>query len=187
MFERTIRSVTLYFEREGLGRILSRITRIRRVNEESFHDVRNRSIGLNPADTKKPWAAFHRRPYLLIHEIGHHFAEVVLTRGDRKRFVGLFGDYDAPYRRAPKPRVADADHVSRYAMTHPAEDFAETFAVCLWRSWEPDAVDRLLSGKSAQCRRKVSTVRHLLDSVKSPVPAAPIRASPRRAQKAGRA
>ncbi len=164
MFERTIAEVTRYFEREGLGRILSRISRIRQVSEESFHDVRNRSIGLNPADTRKPWAAFHRRPYLLIHEVGHHFAEVVLARKDRAQLLPLFGDYDAPYRRAPKPRVADADHVSRYAMTHPAEDFAETFAVCVWKKWEPAAVEHLLAGKSVRCRQKVDVVEKLLRS-----------------------
>ena len=162
MFERTIIAVRRHFEGEGLGHILSRISRIRRVSEESFHDVRNRSIGLNPADTRKPWAAFHTRPYLLIHEIGHHFAEVVLSRTDRKRFLPLFGDYDASYRRAPKPKVADADHVSRYAMVHPAEDFAETFAVCVWRKWEPGAVKHLISGKSVLCGRKIDAVERLL-------------------------
>jgi hypothetical protein len=164
LFERTIAEVTRFFEREGLARILSRISRIRPVSEESFHDVRNLSIGLNPADTKKPWAAFHTRPYLLIHEIGHHFAEVVLNGTDRTRLRPVFGDYDAPYRRAPKPRRADTDHVSRYAMVHPAEDFAETFAVCLWRKWKPEEVEDLLSGKSPVCRRKVSEVARLLSS-----------------------
>jgi hypothetical protein len=162
MFERTILAVRRHFESEGLAPILSRITRIRQVHEESYHDVRNRSIGLNIADVKKPWAAFHTRAYLLIHEIGHHFAEVVLTRTDRRGLIPLFGDYDLPYRRAPKPRRADPDHVSRYAMVHPAEDFAETFAVGVWRKWQPLSVERLLSGKSSLCRRKVDAVARLL-------------------------
>ena len=148
-------------ERAGLTPLLETVRRIRVVDEESYHDSRTWSIGLNPADVRKPYAAFHTRSYLLVHELGHHFAERSLSRSRRRGLRATFGDYDAPYRRLPKPRRADADYVSRYAMTHPAEDVAETFAVLLWRLWDASAVDALMSTKSARCRAKLAEMERL--------------------------
>lgn len=162
MFEHSIQEVQRYFKRIGLGRVFNGVRRISVVRQESYHDVRTRCIGLNPADIRRPYAAIHRAPYLLIHELGHHFAEVWLTRADRRDLASLFGDYDAPYHRAPKPKKDDADHVSRYSMVHPAEDFAETFAVSLWKDWDPPAVVRLLQGKSRLCARKIAAMRRLV-------------------------
>ena len=153
-FDRAIAEVKERLRRKGLGRLLEGVRRIRVVREESFHDSRTFTIGLNPADVRRPFAAFHRRAYLLVHELGHHFAETSLTRVERQSFCALFGDYDSPYRRLPKRRACGPDHVSRYAMTHPAEDFAETFAVCLWRYWDREGVLRLLAARSPLCRKK---------------------------------
>jgi hypothetical protein len=164
LFERAIADVKRRLKRAGLACVLETVKRIRVVDEESFHDSRTWSIGLNPADVRKPYAAFHTRSYLLVHEVGHHFAEKLLGPARRRALRGRFGDYDAPYRRLPKPRAADADHVSRYAMTHPAEDFAETFAVLLWRLWDPTAVDALMSTKSARCRAKLAAMEKLVGS-----------------------
>jgi len=163
MFERSIRDVGRYFAETGLGRVFRAVRRIRVVSEESYHDSRNNTIGLRPADLRRPYAAFHRRPYLLIHELGHQFAELCLTRADKKALKPLIGDYDAPYRRAPRPRVCGPDYVSRYAMVHPVEDFTETFAVCLWRDWDPDAVRRLLAARSPLCRGKVAAVERIVN------------------------
>jgi hypothetical protein len=162
MFERAIPAVRLHLTRIGLGYVFGGVRRISVVSQESYHDIRNHCIGLNPADLRRPYAAFHRGPYLLIHELGHHLAEVWMTRAERKALIPLFGDYDAPYHRAPRPRRADPDHVSRYSMVHAAEDFAETFAVCLWSDWDPPAVERLLRGKSRLCARKVAAMRRLI-------------------------
>jgi hypothetical protein len=153
-FDKAIAEVKERLHRNGLGHLLEGVRRIRVVREESFHDSRTFTIGLNPADVRRPFAAFHRRTYLLIHELGHHFAEMSLTRAQRHGFAALFGDYDSPYRRLPKPRACGPDHVSRYAMTHPAEDFAETFAVFLWRFWDREGVVSLLAGRSPLCRKK---------------------------------
>jgi hypothetical protein len=161
-FARAIRDVEKRLRGRGLGHVLDGVRRIRVVREESFHDSRTFVIGLNPADARKPFAAFHTRAYLLVHELGHHFAEACVGRAGLRPLAPLFGDYDRPYRRLPKPRVCGADHVSRYAMTHPAEDFAETFAVCLWREWAPGRVDGLLSARSPLCRRKVSVMGKLI-------------------------
>ena len=163
MFERALSDVRRRLEAAGLSCLLDTVSRIREVRQESFHDLRDRSIGLNLADVKKPYAAFHNRRYLIVHELGHHFAEVFLGGAGRHAVRPAFGDYDAPYRRLPRPRTADADHVSRYAMTHPAEDFAETFAVTLWQLWDPHGVRALLSGKSALCRAKVTEMGRLIE------------------------
>lgn len=162
VFERTIRDVGRHFEETGLGRVFRAVRRIRVVREESYHNADDNTIGLRPADLRRPYAAFHRRAYLLIHELGHQFAELCLTRADKRALQPLFGDYDAPYRRAPKPRACGPDFVSRYAMVHPVEDFTETFAVCLWRGWDPQAVDRLLGARSPRCRRKAAAVERII-------------------------
>jgi hypothetical protein len=162
-FDRSIRQVGAHFERRGLGFLFDSVRSIRTVRQESFHDVRTFTIGLNPRDVRRPFAAFHRRAYLLIHELGHHFVETCLGKVDRTRLEPLFGSYDARYRRAPKPRRCDRDHVSRYAMTHPAEDIAESFAVCLWREWEPRAVRELLEARSDRCRCKVAAIGQLIE------------------------
>jgi hypothetical protein len=162
VFERSISQVRVCFRRIGLGGVFDGVRRIRVVREESFHDERDGTIGLNPADARKPYAAFRSRPYLLIHELGHAFATCCLTARDKRRLEPLFGDCDRPYRRGPKPRRCGADFVSRYAETHPAEDFAETFAVCLWRDWQPERVARLLRGRSRKCLQKLRAVSALI-------------------------
>ncbi len=162
MFQRSIARVEAYFRGIGLGPVFDGVRRIRVVREESFHDERNDTIGLNPADARKPYAAFRSRAYLLIHELGHHFAASCLTRADRRSLRALFGDYDRPYRRGPKPRRCGPDYVSRYAETHPVEDFAETFAVWLWRDWQPGRVAELLRGRSRKCRQKLQAVAGLI-------------------------
>jgi hypothetical protein len=161
-FDRAIRDVRVRLAALGLGHVFEGVRRIRVVAEESFHDSRTFVIGLNPADVRKPFAAYHTRPYLLLHELGHQFAEACVGREGLKDLVPLFGDYDGRYRRLPRPRVCGPDHLSRYAMTHPAEDFAETFAVCLWREWQPSRVNALLSERSPLCRRKVSVMSRLI-------------------------
>jgi hypothetical protein len=71
----------------------------------------------------------------LRHEVGHHYWRVLVDApGDHARFRALFGDertdyqnaLDAHYRRPAGP--APASHITHYATSHPAEDWAETFA-----------------------------------------------------------
>ncbi len=161
-FQRSIAAVERYFRRKGLAHIFAGVRRITVVRTESFHNEDTRRIGVNPRDLRRPYAAFHRAPYLLIHELGHEFAFVSLTEADKRAMAALFGDYDKPYRRARKPRRAGPDFVSRYAMVHPVEDFTETFAVCLWEDWEPRAVERLMREKSLLCRRKLAFAARLI-------------------------
>jgi hypothetical protein len=161
-FGRAIAHVRRYFEARGLAHVFAAIRRISTVHTESYHNEDTRCIGLNPADLRKPYAAFHKAAYLLIHELGHEFALVSLTKADKRALLPLFGDYDKPYRRARRPRQAGTDFVSRYAMVHPVEDFTETFAVCLWKGFEAEAVRELMRGKSRTCRAKLAAVERLI-------------------------
>ncbi len=161
-FSRSVAAVERYLRAKGLSHIFAGVRRIALVRTESFHNEDTRRIGLNPRDLRRPYAAFHRAPYLLIHEMGHEFALVSLTAADKQAMQPLFGRYDKPYRRARKPRIAGPDFVSRYAMVHPVEDFTETFAVCLWKDWEPRAVEALMREKSPLCRRKLAFVARLV-------------------------
>jgi hypothetical protein len=163
MLERTIPAVRRFLEGQGLGWLFARVRRIYVVRQESYHDEDKLTIGLRPADARKPVSAFHTMAYLLLHEFGHQFALDCLTRGEGRKLAPLFGDCWAPYERSPTPRTLDPDFVSRYAMRHPLEDFAETFAVCLWRRWHPDRAGALIAARSPRCRRKIATMGRLID------------------------
>jgi len=71
----------------------------------------------------------------LRHEVGHHYWRVLVDApGDHTAFRALFGDERTDYEAAlelhygrptgPPP----ASHITYYATSHPAEDWAETFA-----------------------------------------------------------
>ncbi len=70
---------------------------------------------------------------LLRHELGHAF-DHAYRLGRRKRFREVFGP-NRPYPTAYKPNPKSKRYVQHlpgwYAQSHPAEDFAETFAVWL--------------------------------------------------------
>ncbi len=71
---------------------------------------------------------------ILRHEAGHAFDNAYLLHR-RKRYHDLFGDYGDPYPSSYRPRPYSRNFVVHldmwYAQAHPAEDFAETFAVWL--------------------------------------------------------
>lgn len=79
---------------------------------------------------------------ILRHEAGHAI-DTAYRLHFKKRWRELFGSFSDPYPDWYKPRPDSRDHVLHlrrwYAQSHPAEDFAETFAVWLdpnsrWRS-----------------------------------------------------
>ncbi len=79
---------------------------------------------------------------LLRHEIGHGI-DTAYRLSRRKRWRALFGRRSQPYPEFYRPRPASKRFVQHlagwYAQSHPAEDFAETFAVWLnprsrWRA-----------------------------------------------------
>jgi hypothetical protein len=69
---------------------------------------------------------------ILRHEAGHAIDNAYRLHR-RKRWRELFGSFREPYPDAYKPRPASKRYVQHltgwYAQAHPAEDFAETFAV----------------------------------------------------------
>ncbi len=71
---------------------------------------------------------------ILRHEAGHAFDNAYLLHR-RRGYFELFGDYQEPYPESYKPRPYSRQFVVHldmwYAQAHPAEDFAETFAVWL--------------------------------------------------------
>ncbi len=96
-----------------------------------------------------------QRMMILRHEAGHAICNAYRLHR-RKGFRQIFGSTSLPYPESYKPDPASRSHVTHlpawYAQSHPAEDFAETFAVWLtpggrWRKtyaqW-PKAMKKLL-------------------------------------------
>ena len=111
---------------------------------------------------------------IMRHEAGHAIDNAFLFRA-RPRWRQLFGRYNAPYPESYQPDPTSHNFVLHlgawYAQAHPAEDFAETFAVWLatrdvrWRrryeGWGARAkleyVDRLMrevAGRTPKNRRR---------------------------------
>jgi hypothetical protein len=71
---------------------------------------------------------------IMRHEAGHALDNAFLLRG-RRRFRELFGPFKQAYPESYQPDPTSRDYVLHlgawYAQAHPAEDFAETFAVWL--------------------------------------------------------
>jgi hypothetical protein len=95
-----------------------------------------------------------QRRMIMRHEAGHAFCNAYRLHR-RKQFRELFGSVSEPYPETYKPNPASRAFVTHlpawYAQAHPAEDFAETFAVWLtpgqrWRktyqAW-PEALRKL--------------------------------------------
>lgn len=70
------------------------------------------------------------------HESGHYYFDKLITNeGTRKQFRALFGDERADYKAALNQYYAnkstlcgDRDYISRYAQSHPFEDWAEVWS-----------------------------------------------------------
>jgi len=118
---------------------------------------------------------------LLRHEAAHTLDHAYRLH-HRKGWRGVFGNYGAPYRATYVPRFNSRNYVLNldhwYAQSHPAEDFAETFAVWLqprsnWRrtyeKWPAleklEYVAELMDEISGQ-RPRVRT-RERMDSLRS--------------------
>jgi len=119
---------------------------------------------------------------LLRHETGHAI-DTAFRLHYRKEWRKLFGSFRKPYPGEYRPRPSSRSYVHHldawYAQSHPAEDFAETFAVWLrpglrWRKryegWPAmrklryvDALMKSLSGKAppVRSRKQVSPLSRL--------------------------
>jgi hypothetical protein len=118
---------------------------------------------------------------ILRHETGHAI-DTAYRLHVRKRYRDVFGKYTAPYPEYYHPKPYSKNYVVHlepsYAQAHPAEDFAETFAVWLkprstWRTnyerWpvirKLEYVDELMSEIQAQKSQLYS--RGHVDSVRT--------------------
>ena len=113
---------------------------------------------------------------LLRHEAGHAVSTAFRLHRKR-RWRDVFGKVSAPYPAHYDPKPYSKDYVLHldwwYAQAHPAEDFAETFAVWLkprarWRKQYRDwpALDKLefvdaLMGETAGSKPAVRSRRHI--------------------------
>jgi hypothetical protein len=124
----------------------------------------------------KPWCM-----RILRHEAGHAI-DNAYRLGRRRSWQNAFGSSSEPYPEHYSPKPYSKSYVQHldmwYAQAHPAEDFAETFAVWArprspWRSqydgWPAikklQYVDRLMADVS-QKKQQVTTRRHV-DSVRT--------------------
>jgi hypothetical protein len=99
---------------------------------------------------------------ILRHEAGHAISNAYRLHAKRE-WKDTFGSFHLPYPESYQPQPDSRDYVLNldawYAQAHPAEDFAETFAVWLkpgsrwrgrYRGWgaleKLECVDRLMSG-----------------------------------------
>lgn len=86
----------------------------------------------------RPWGM-----RILRHEAGHAI-DIAFRLHRRKRYREVFGRYSDPYPEYYRPKPRSKNYVQHlepwYAQSHPAEDFAETFAVWLQskskRQWQ---------------------------------------------------
>jgi len=125
---------------------------------------------------------------LIRHEVGHTI-QTGFSLHRRKRFRELFGRTSAPYPTSYRPNPASRDFVQHldgwYAQAHPAEDFAETFAVWMgsrpgWRrqyaGWgaleKLEYVDALME--------EISGIRPLVSNRRKPYAVAKLRKTLRR-------
>jgi len=99
-------------------------------SSESWSSESRHIIGINPADVRSKWLAVQTIRHIILHEIGHLFMH------DHRRAIlkdawarKLFRDLSVHYRRDMGRKLHSPSYISTYAQVHPADDFAETFAV----------------------------------------------------------
>ncbi len=107
--------------------------KLRRLKEGESYATRNyKTIFLNPEDRKCKWLAIQTEEHVLLHEIGHivdyRYIKKSMVNKD-PTFVELFGNVKRCYRRDMDKKFHDKYFISDYAQVHPADDFAEVFAV----------------------------------------------------------
>lgn len=145
------------------------------VTPSSRYELYNDTIYIHPDDIGWSWAFWQTTMSIMFHELGHRFAEKLLNRNilRRKNIIELFGSYHKKYiRNLPRASRASKkdmfDFPSRYAMVHPADDFAESFTVCIdyiVRDKNPEDFPRDYM-KSELCRKKITLVMGLLEEAK---------------------
>lgn len=108
----------------------------------------------------KPWCM-----RILRHEAGHAI-DIAYRLHRRKKYRQVFGRYSDPYPEYYRPKPRSKNYVQHlepwYAQSHPAEDFAETFAVWL-QSRSTRQLQRRYQGWKAL--EKIAYVDELMKSI----------------------
>lgn len=142
---------------------------------QSCYILHSDTVFLNPKDIGWSWAYGRSALAPMFHELGHRFAEKILSRTilREKSVSSLFGYYHQKYVR--KLRYASTsrkrelyDVVSRYSLVHPADDFAETFSVCLqFITKNRDPIEFVRENlKSELCKNKIEKILSLIEKSK---------------------
>lgn len=120
--------------------------------------------------------------HLLRHETGHAFFNKKYTDGLKQQFKDAFGNIDAPYnvnliaQMLVNIRYQDRpEFVSKYAQVHPADDFAETFAVYLQKQGDKAKLDKYVAtkGKNLGLQRKFECVDSFFKVLRTRFPGQP--------------
>jgi hypothetical protein len=162
-FDQTIKRVNEALRKAGLKRLVGKVkVRVVRPGRGSFY-LDNDEIELDVSVAAWTALAVRSREFLYLHELGHRCCERLVKARDRAALKGVFGDVTGKRRYNLKFRhKTDPSFVSRYAGVHPAEDFAETFALVVYAKLNKVPLKDFLEGKNATCRRKVRAARRLV-------------------------
>ncbi len=114
----------------------------------------------------KPWCM-----RILRHEAGHAI-DIAFRLHRRKKYREIFGRYNDPYPEYYRPKPRSKNYVQHlepwYAQSHPAEDFAETFAVWLGSKNKRQLETRYAGWKALE---KINFVDQLMAEISDRKPA----------------
>lgn len=138
--------------------------------EESGTDDKNH-VSLRPEDRLSH--NFHDKSplHLMLHELSHVFLNTYVLK--KQSIVNdpevrrLFGDLTKPYKRKPGPKNNQPVYVSRYAQSHPEEDFAEIFAIYAKNDGDMNKIRHQLrvDGKSSHVYKQLEWMDKFIQSV----------------------
>jgi hypothetical protein len=175
MFERAIKNITNLLRDHSLEFLVDGVKwyQIDGETTGSGYSLYGDVIYLHPRDVKAPLSYGNGVVRcLILHEVGHRFAQKILRRNRmwNEDVVKLFGNCYRAYKRkikqAKKAEKSDLiNFVSRYSLTHPAEDFSETFCVCLDYLLKDKSPILLVKQhkKSKLCEKKIRKMIALLN------------------------
>lgn len=164
LFQRSIAEARKRLDEFGLGILPDDVSfRVVRSGVESrYYKCRDRDwIWLDPADANYACMVARGRTVLVLHELGHRFADRGIPRSLLPFRDRTFGPCGSTYRRNYDVPFSKDRFVSRYAAVHPADDFAETFAFFVWFGNRAGEEIRR-RGYGEECRQKIDAMNILI-------------------------
>lgn len=139
-------------------------------DSESGTDGRNR-IEIRPEDRLSHNFVDKSPLHLMLHELSHVFLNTYVLKKQSvvndPEVRSLFGDLKKPYKRKPGPKNNQPFYVSRYAQSHPEEDFAEIFAIYVKNDGDMNKIRHQLrsDGKGSRVYRQLEWMDKFIKSV----------------------